>query len=325
VIQAKMNTPLTNSTTAEKIEATTLDFPRYVLLTAAYNEEPGIARIIESVVAQTHRPKEWVIVDDGSTDGTLEILRRYAQSWPFIHVVARKKEKSVGHNWAARVDAINYAGSQLSSIDYQYIGILDADITLEPNYYQSVVARMTQRPQLGVAGGNLYERQNGQFRPRPGNRSFHVPGAVQLFRRECYEKVGGLKAFRGGHDDTVAEITARMYGWKSESFDDLPVYHHRPTGITGTTVLRARFSEGSTQYCVGYHPLFQFFNCLRRIGSRPYVAGAAARLAGYWVSALSGEQRHTSPEFIAYLQKEQLSRIKSLFWKPAAKSALPNS
>jgi glycosyltransferase involved in cell wall biosynthesis len=296
----------------------------FVLLTAAYNEEPGIERLIQSVIAQNHKPKEWVIVDDGSTDRTLEIARRYADDWPFIHVVARKKDKSVGHNWAARVDAISYANSQLSSSSYDYIGILDADITFEPDYYERVLERLRSNPLLGVAGGNLYERKDGRFQPRGGNRSFHVPGAVQLFRRDCYEKIGGLKPFRGGHDDTVAEITARMYGWKSESFWDLPVFHHRPTGITGTTVLRARYSEGTTQYCVGYHPLFQFFNCLKRIGSKPYVVASAARFAGYWISAIRGEKRHTSPEFVAYLQKEQMARMKSLFWKSKDSDALPN-
>ena len=297
----------------------------FVLLTAAYNEEAGIERLLQSVIAQTHKPKEWVIVDDGSTDRTAEIARRYADDWPFIHVVARKKEKSVGHNWAARVDAINYANSQLAATTYDYIGILDADITFEFDYYERVVERLTSRPELGVAGGNLYEMQDGKFRPRSGNRSFHVPGAVQLFRRDCYEKVGGLKAFRGGHDDTVAEITARMYGWKSESFSDLPAFHHRPTGVTGTTVLRARYSEGTCQYSVGYHPLFQFFNCVKRIGSKPYVIASMARFAGYWISALRREERHTSREFIAYLRKEQMARIKSLFWKSSRTNALPNS
>ena len=319
-----MNT-LVQEKMPQSTPTSTPSLPDYVLLTAAYNEEPGIEQLIESILAQTHKPKEWVIVDDGSTDRTLEIARRYAAAWPFIHVVPRKKEKSVGHNWAARVDAINYANSQLSSAMYDYIGILDADITFEPDYYQHVVERMSSQPQLGVAGGNLYERKDGKFQPRSGNRSFHVPGAVQLFRRDCYEKVGGLKAFRGGHDDTVAEITARMYGWRSLSFTDLPFYHHRPTGITGTTVLRARYSEGMTQYCVGYHPLFQLFNCLRRISGKPFVIAAAARFAGYWVTAIRGEKRHTSPEFVAYLHKEQMARVKSMFWKSAAKDALPNS
>jgi len=319
-----MNT-LTQAAMPEPSRDRTPPLPEYVLLTAAYNEEAGMERLIQSVLAQSHKPKEWVIVDDGSTDRTLEIAGRYAADWPFIHIVTRKKEKSVGHNWAARVDAINYAGSQLSSTSYDYIGILDADITFEADYYQRVVERMRSEPRLGVAGGNLYERKDGIFQPRSGNRSFHVPGAVQLFRRDCYEKVGGLKAFRGGHDDTVAETTARMYGWRSLSFADLPFYHHRPTGVTGTTVLRARYSEGMTQYCVGYHPLFQFFNCLRRIGAKPPVLAAAARFAGYWITAFRGEKRHTSPEFVAHLQKEQMARVKSMFWKSARKNALPNS
>lgn len=297
----------------------------FVILTAAYNEEAGIERLMKSVIAQTHKPKEWVIVDDGSTDRTLEIAQRYAREWPFIHVVVRKKEKSVGQNWAARVDAINFANSQLTATSYDYIGILDADITYEPDYYARVIERLATRPELGVAGGNLHEMQDGKFQQRNGNRSFHVPGAVQLFRRDCYERVGGLKAFKGGHDDTVAEITARMYGWKSESFFDLPVYHHRPTGVTGTTVLRARYSEGTCQYSVGYHPLFQFFNCLKRIGGKPFLIASAARFAGYWVSAIRGEKRHTSPEFIAYLRKEQMARVKSLFWKSSKSTALPNS
>ena len=297
----------------------------YVLLTAAYNEETSMERLIRAVISQTLPPKEWVIVDDGSTDRTLEIARRFAEDWPFIHVVARKKDEAVGHNWAARVDAINYANSKLTSTSYDFIGILDADISFEPDYYQRVIERLASIPGLGIAGGNLHEMQRGKFQPRPGNRSIHVPGAVQLFRRDCYEKVGGLKPFRRGHDDTVAETTARMYGWKTESFEDLPVFHHRPTGIAGGSVLRARYSEGACQCSVGYHPLYQFFNCVRRVGEKPFGLAAAARLAGYWVTTLRGEERHVSPEFVSYLRQEQMGRIKSLIWKPRGLGSVPNS
>ncbi|SRR6266480_467937 len=297
----------------------------YVLLTAAYNEEAGMERLIRAVISQTLPPKEWVIVDDGSTDRTLEIARRFAEDWPFIHVVARKKDKAVGHNWAARVDAINYANSQLNATSYDFIGILDADISFEPGYYEKVLERFASIPELGVAGGNLHEMQGGKFQPRPGNRTIHVPGAVQLFRRDCYERVGGLKAFRRGHDDTVAETTARMYSWKSESYEDLPVFHHRTTGITGAPVLPARYSEGACQYSVGYHPLFQLFNCFKRVNDKPFVLAAAARFAGYWVAVFRGEKRHVSPEFVAYLRQEQMTRIKSLIWKSWGTSSVPNS
>jgi poly-beta-1,6-N-acetyl-D-glucosamine synthase len=287
-------------------------FPSYVLVTAAYNEDQLIEQVIRSIVSQTIPPAKWVIVSDGSTDRTDEIIRRYAVEYDFIQL-HRISEDHV-RNFVAQVNAINRGLSLLENTDYDFVGNIDADITLEPDYFVRLVEKFRDNPKLGLGGGVIYERSgDSRFAERRGNTVTSVAHACQLFRRECFEGIGAayLPLPYGGPDHH-AEIMARMHGWEVASFPDLKVFHHRRTGSVGG-VLRGWFRQGKMDYSLGTLPLFEFLKLLRRSFMKPYLIGSLARLAGFLDSYWRRERRAIPDDVVVYFRREQKQRMGSLF------------
>jgi poly-beta-1,6-N-acetyl-D-glucosamine synthase len=284
----------------------------YVLVTAAYNEGKLIESTICSVISQHCRPAKWVIVSDGSTDDTDAIVARYAADHPFIEL----HRLTVDHlrNFAAQAHAINAGIAQLAANDFDFIGNLDADITMAPSYFEQLLQKFREDPKLGLGGGLVHEKcTDGVFRSRRDNSVTSVAHAVQLFRRACFEAIGGTyMPLPYGGPDTYAEVTARMKGWRVASFPDLEVLHHRVTGSAGG-LLRGCFRQGRMDHSLGTLPLFEILKVLRRVNTNPYLIGSAARLAGFMYSYYRIDKRPVSDEFVGYFRQEQGSRLLSLF------------
>jgi len=286
----------------------------YSLTTAAYNEESIIEQTIQSIIAQTLRPRKWIIVSDGSTDRTDEIIKAYAAEYDFIELHRISEEHP--RNFTAQVNAINRGFSLLQNLDCGFIGNLDADITLDPDYFRSLLDKFSQDPALGMAGGAIYERIGGEFRPRPENSISSVAHAVQLFRRECRGLLGGYRPFSWGGTDSHACVRLRMLGWKVKSIPELKAYHHRPTG-GGFGALRYRFRGGLMDHYFGTHPLFEMFRMVRRMGAKPYLVGGLVRLAGFVWGYGSGAKREVSADYIRFLREEQMKKLRSYFRSPS--------
>lgn len=286
----------------------------YSLTTAAYNEESIIEQTIQSIVAQTLRPRKWIIVSDGSTDRTDEIVKSYAARYDFIELYRISEEHP--RDFTAQVNAINRGFSLLQNLECSFIGNLDADITVDPDYFRSLLGKFSQEPTLGMAGGAIYERMDGEFRPRPGNSTSSVAHAVQLFRRDCLELLGGYKQFSWGGTDSHACVRLRMLGWKVESIPELKAYHHRPTG-GGFGAMRYRFRGGVMDHYFGTHPLFELFRIFRRMGSKPYLVGGLVRLAGFIWGYGTGAKREVSPEYIRFLREEQMKKLRAFLKSPS--------
>jgi glycosyltransferase involved in cell wall biosynthesis len=285
----------------------------YILATAARNEEAYIEKTIQSVIHQTILPKRWVIVSDGSTDRTDEIVKGYTSTYGFIQLI-RIKEDHQKRNFASQVRAINTGFEALREMDYEFIGNLDADVSFEATYYEDLLERFWRNPKLGLAGGFIYEDHDGKFKRRPFNNVRSVPHAIQLFRRQCFEGVGGYIPLRYGGPDWVAEVMARRTGWQVQSFPELKVFHHRRTlGADG--ILRGGFRQGLMDYSVGSHPIFEALKCISRIKGRPYFLYALCRMVGFVWASCQREKRMVADEFVKYLRREQVGRLKSLFVK----------
>jgi hypothetical protein len=199
------------------------------------------------------------------------------------------------------------------------VGNLDADVSFEREYFEKLLEKFSRDPQLGLAGGYIYEEENGQFRPRRGNNISSVAHAVQLFRRECLEALGGYKPFSWAGADWHAEVSLRMKGWHVESFPELQVDHHRPTG-QGFGLLRYWYRGGVMDFYMGTHPLFELFRLARRCRARPYVLGAVVRFWAFGWAYCKGEKRQVSDEFVDFLRKEQMARLRDYFpWPFAAR------
>jgi biofilm PGA synthesis N-glycosyltransferase PgaC len=294
----------------------------YVLVTAAYNEEAYIENTIRSVVAQTVLPMRWAIVSDGSTDRTDEIVLSYAARHPFIHLVRVQEEHA--RNFAAQVHAINLGCKSLQPLNYRLIANLDSDVSFEPTYYSRLIEKFDEDSNLGLAGGFICEERDGKFVGRPGNRDYSVAHAVQMFRRECFESIGGYRALPYGGPDWYAQVVARMQGWGVKAFDDLPVSHHRPTGGAERRY-RNIIREGRMDYSVGSYPPFEILKLVRRFPIKPYVLGSCVRMYGFLLGYWHREQRPVSPEFIQFLRREQKNALRKLFRLSPLKASLPKS
>jgi len=283
---------------------------KYVLITPARNEEAHIEKTIQAVVAQTIRPEKWVIVSNGSTDRTDEIVARYAAQYEFIRHLSFSQDSQ--RHFGAKANAINAGYEILRNEELAFVGNLDADVTFAPQYYETMLARFQENPRLGIAGGIILELIDGRFSRQNISRN-SVAGAIQLFRRRCYEEIGGYTPLPGGGIDAVMEILARKNGWQVQTFSEVEVLHHRRVAIGKGNVLTTRFRQGARDYRLGYHPLFYAAMCSYRVIDSPYIVGSILRMCGYYWASIRREQRPLSPDVVNYLRWEQMQRLKSLF------------
>lgn len=294
----------------------------YVLITPAHNEEEFVELVIQSVISQTILPKKWVVVDDGSTDGTEKIIRKFEVQHDFI-MCHRIQMPSTGSRYARRAQAFLAGYEQIKTLAFNFIGGLDADISLEPTYYKCIFEEFDKNPQLGIASGVYVDKIGNRLQRVPIDMN-HTPGAIQMFRRECYEAIGGYIPQKYGGDDSCAEIIARMNGWQTRSFPHYKVVHHRPVGTgDGKSVLRARFGQGLTEYGVATHPMFMLAKSFRRAFlEKPYFTASLARLAGFVYGYWLREERKIPPEAIRFVRREQIRRLVSYVCSPQINRAL---
>jgi glycosyltransferase involved in cell wall biosynthesis len=288
---------------------------KYVLVSAARNEEEFIEKTLQSVVAQTILPQRWVIVSDGSTDRTDEIVEAYAKEYAFIELL-RASHDSV-RNFGSKAKAIQAGIDRLKDISADFIGNLDADVSFPPDYYQNMFLQFEKNPKLGLVGGVRRDFCNGKFVNVKVSRN-SVGGPFQFFRRKCFEKIGGYLPLEYGGVDAAAEMMTRMYGWEVESFPDYVVHHHRCTGSANRTVWERRYRAGVRDYLLGYHPLFQLFRAFSRLLRKPYFLGSIVWMWGYVWSALNRFERPVPDNFVAFIRNEQVERMKTAVFKKNA-------
>jgi len=277
--------------------------PSYVLITPARDEAKFIELTIKSVVAQTARPIRWVIVSDGSTDGTDEIVRRYSAEHSWIELV-RMPERRERH-FAGKVHAFNAGRARVADLDFEVIGNIDADVSFEPGHFEFLVAKFAEDPQLGVVGAPF--REGGfQYDYRFSNIE-NVWGGCQLFRRECFEDIGGYVPVKGGCIDHIAVVSARMKGWKTRTYTEKVCLHHRQMGTAQRSRFAARFRSGVKDYSVGNHPLWELFRAFYQMRRQPL--GGLVLGAGYVWSMVRRAKRPVSNELVEFTRREQMQRL----------------
>lgn len=286
--------------------------PRYAVITAAHNEEAHIEDLIRSVVNQTILPEKFIVVSDGSTDGTETIVARYAAAWKFISLIRIGQPHA--RNFRAKVLALRAGYAALGKTDVEFVGCLDADITLPADYYERVLAKMAANPRLGVAAGICCEMTRSGWKSTNSNKG-HAPGAIQVFRRSCYESIGGYQQVSEVGEDSLAEILARKGGWETRSFGDIPTYHHRPNGSASGNILRTCFRLGLTDYLLGKHPLYVGLKSIRRIPSHPFFLGALWLVAGYCKLWFSRAPMDVSPDVAKFVRAEELRNIRGILFQ----------
>jgi glycosyltransferase involved in cell wall biosynthesis len=281
----------------------------FVIVTPARNEGNFIEKTIESVIRQTSVPLKWIIVDDGSSDNTFEIAKRYAAQHSWIEVV--QSSSSRDRSFGAKVRAFNLGYEKVRHFDYEVIVNIDADVSFSPDYCEFVLSKFSEDPNLGVAGTVFEEDKYSSDRNSfEGQR--HVPGGCQFFRKRCFEDVGGYVANEAGGVDWIAVTTARMLGWKTKSFREKSFFHHRHLGTAQRSLLSSVFSYGSKDYYLGWHPLWEVCRVGHRMTKRPYLLGGLALALGYFSAMVRGVKRPVSRELMVFHRKEQMLKLRAI-------------
>jgi biofilm PGA synthesis N-glycosyltransferase PgaC len=282
---------------------------RYVLITPAHNEERFIAKTLESMVAQTLLPERWVIVDDGSTDETAKIIVKYAQAHPWIDLVQRVQR--IDRSFAGKVHAFNAGLERVKTLEFEVIGNLDADLSFDPDYLEFLIGKFAEDPNLGVAGTPFTEDGSYDSARDSFEGQNHVAGGCQLFRRKCFEEIGGYTPNPGGGIDWIAVATARMKGWKTRSFPEKRFHHYRALGTAGRSTWAASFSYGEKDYYLGGSPVWEFFRVMYRMAKQPM--DGLGLLSGYCWAALRRTKRPVSQELMLFHRREQMRKLKAVF------------
>jgi len=283
----------------------------YVLITACRNEAAYIDRLVDMIASQTFPPLRWVIVDDGSTDDTSERITIRSRDLPFLKQAKMPAGRS--RDFSSKVYALQHGCELVKNLSFEYIGILDADLRFSDGYYQLLMERFEADPRLGLCGGAVIDQHAHRTdNIRAGSEDFHVAGGVHFFRRQCFEQVGGYTPVEVGGEDVIAEMTAMMLGWRVRSFPEIEVMHLRPEGFGGAGVLQRGMKWGRRFYLLGYHPLYYFAHCVRRMGKKPMIIGSICQLLGFVVAGLKGETRPVSEEFVRFQRKLQISRLRRI-------------
>ena len=282
---------------------------KYVIITPAHNEESFIEETAKSMVSQSEPPLIWVVVNDGSVDGTGEIINRYAERFTFIKVVNQARDPE--RNFARKVHAFNTGLKEIQHLDFDFIGNIDADMSFGPDYFENVLREFDNDLGLGISGGIVYTKFTSRF-VTFDHTPDSVGGKVQLFRRKCFEDIEGYRALRYGGIDATAEIMARMKGWHVRKSLTNRAYEHRPTGFAYGRPVVAKFCEGRRFYSLGYDPLFFFLRCIYRLREHPFMVGSAAALLRYFYGMIRRDPIVLPSEVVAYLRSEQRAKIKRM-------------
>jgi glycosyltransferase involved in cell wall biosynthesis len=284
---------------------------KYVLVTSARNEAKFIEATIRSVVTQTFLPLRWVIVDDGSSDGTSEIVKSYISDYSWIELLRRPDRPD--RSFSGKALAVNAALERIASLQFDVVGNLDADVSFQPDYMAFVMAKFAADPELGVAGTPFTEEGYDSYKDSFEGQNY-VAGPCQLFRYACFREIGGYVQSRSGGVDWIAVMQARMQGWKVRSFSEKRFHHHRPMGTAEKGKLAALFAYGQKDYYLGGSPIWQLFRVAYRITKKPYLTGGLALLFGYGWAALKRTERPVSPELVRFHRRDQMQKLKAVLW-----------
>jgi glycosyltransferase involved in cell wall biosynthesis len=277
---------------------------KYVIITPVRDEVEHLGSTIESMVRQTVLPQEWVIVDDGSTDGTGKIIDDYASRYPWIKPVHRR-DRGFRKSGGGVVDAFNDGYRALTNSDWEFIVKFDGDLTFDADYFDRCFEEFDRETKLGLGGGVICYVTDGKksFEEAP---AFHVRGATKIYRKACWISIGGLLPAPGW--DTLDEIKANSLGWKTRSFPQLHLVHQRDTGAADG-LWRSLVKYGRANYICGYHPLFMLSKCVVRVTRKPYVIGSIGLMYGFVSGYLTNLPQVDDRPVIAYLRRQQLGRL----------------
>jgi len=279
---------------------------KYVVVTPVRNEANHLARTIDSMIAQTVSPAEWIVVDDGSTDGTKELVENAAGRVPWITSV-RRTDRGFRKPGAGVVEAFYDGFNKHLCRDWDLLVKLDGDLEFDRTYFENIINAFESDPRLGIAGGDIYHYKGSllviESRTDP---AFHVRGANKTYRRACWEAMDGLFSVTGW--DTLDEVKANMLGWTTKRIDTLRLLHLKPTGSADGS-WKNGFKNGRGSFICGYHPVFLLARSGRCLLHWPPLVESVGLAAGYFSGSICGVKRVQDRALIRYLRRQQVNKL----------------
>lgn len=309
---------------------------KYVLISPCRDEAKYMRFTLDSVIAQTVKPLLWIIVDDGSTDNTSEILALYANTHSYIKIVRRanRGHRSVG---PGVIEAFYTGYKTINVDDYEYICKLDLDLDLPPKYFEILLQRFQDNPRIGTCSGKPYFIDNTGKHISEKCGDENSVGMTKLFRRQCFNQIGGFE--RQVMWDAIDGHRCRILGWIACSWDepDLRFIHLRPMGSSYKSILTGRMRHGFGQYFMGTGFIYLTISALYRMTRRPLVIGGLAIWWGYVRSMFARVQRLNDPTFSRFLKTYQwmclfkgkkratslLNEQRKSYWSPSGDNHSP--
>jgi biofilm PGA synthesis N-glycosyltransferase PgaC len=277
---------------------------RYCLITPCRDEAEYARVTLDAIARQTVLPALWVIVDDGSTDRTPQILAEYAAKYPWIRVL-RRTDRGYRKLGGGVIDAFYHGYDTIHPDDFDYVCKLDLDLDIPPRYFELIMQRMEANPRLGTCSGKpyFYNARRKLISERCGDEN--SVGMIKFYRTECFRDIGGFVRYLMW--DGIDGHRCRMRGWVAESVDDpgIRFVHLRPMGTSHKNWWTGRVRHGIGQYYMGTSPLYMLCSALYRMTRPPRIVGGIAMLWGYAKSALRRAERYDDPEFRAFLRSYQ--------------------
>src|ERR1035438_7253489 len=330
---------------------------KYIVISPVRNEQQYLPQTIQCMAAQTARPLCWLLVDDGSTDSTGQIIDDAAARHPWLKALHRS-DRGFRQAGGGVMDAFyegyalistpnsqpfafNSSSSALGPVEiaskrsadgqtsstpplhystpsWDFLVKLDGDLSFSADYFQQCLARFAADPKLGIGGGTICNQVNGALDAESKiDPAFHVRGATKIYRRACWKQLGGL--IRAPGWDTVDEIKANMLGWTTRTFQEVKLVHHRPAGRAYGQWSNL-VKNGRANYVAGYLPLFMFLKCIRRLFEKPYQIEGCGLWLGFAGAYLKRAPRVTDQAVIKYLRRQQMNRLcgRKNLWTAAA-------
>jgi glycosyltransferase involved in cell wall biosynthesis len=284
---------------------------RLLVVSPVRNEAAHLERVVAAMAAQTRPPEEWVVVDDGSDDGTGELLESLAPAVPFMRVVAAEEwvePAAVDRLALAAAPRAFNAGLAAGRGEFTHVAKLDGDVELPPEYYEQLLARFAAEPELGIACGDLIEPVGPEWE-RLAIPPHHVHGALKLYSRECLSAIGGVQERLGW--DTIDETYARMRDFRTRSYPDLVARHHRPVA-TASGALRGRARHGRCAYIAHFGLGWVALRGVKvGIKMRPRGISGLAFVFGYLQAAAKRVPRVEDREFRRFVRDELRARMRA--------------
>lgn len=276
---------------------------QYTIITPVRNEQKNIEKTIKSVIQQTIIPSEWIIVNDGSTDSTGEIINKYCNEYSWI-ISVHRKNRGFRKSGQGVIEAFYDGYNKLKVQNWNYLVKLDGDLSFDSNYFENCFKQFDSDNKLGIGGGLIV--LEGQDNKESSDPPFHVRGATKIYKRECWNQIDGIVKMTGW--DTIDELMANMYGWNTYTFENLKLVHYRHTGGADGT-WKNYVKNGIANYTSRYHPLFMLLKCVKRLSQKPVGIVAAGLFWGFLCGYIYRKPRINDKRFAQYVHRQQLNRL----------------